>query len=354
MQPVAIRGRARVMLAALWAGLGVGLGAGLLTGSGSLVAGGPPSQAAPELGMPLDCRLGETCFVQNFVDVDPGAEVRDFGCGGATYADHDGTDFRVLSARVADEGVAVKAAAAGTVKGVRDGMADQFATAASRSLIAGRECGNGLVLDHGGGWETQYCHLKSGSVTVKTGERVEKGQILGSAGYSGLAEFAHLHLTVRRDGQALDPFTGEARTAACLKDPTQAAGLWDEAFRTVFAYRSGELIAAGFAGAPPDHRAAERDDRVPAVTAESPAFVFYARFINLRPGDRVRLRVTGPGGFDVVNEDAPLDRFKATYLAFLGRRLKEPRWPAGAYVGTAEVWRDGAAVITREQGLTLP
>jgi D-3-phosphoglycerate dehydrogenase len=51
-----------------------------------------------------------------------------------------------------------------------------------RGEIAGRECGNGVVIAHEDGWETQYCHMRRGSVAVQPGERVARGQTLGLVG----------------------------------------------------------------------------------------------------------------------------------------------------------------------------
>ena len=65
-----------------------------------------------------------------------------------------------------------------------------------------------MAIRHADGWETQYCHLRQGSVLVATGERVEAGRALGLVGMSGEANFPHVHLSVRRDGVGIDPFTG--------------------------------------------------------------------------------------------------------------------------------------------------
>jgi murein DD-endopeptidase MepM/ murein hydrolase activator NlpD len=37
---------------------------------------------------------------------------------------------------------------------------------------ANREYGNGVVIRHIDGFETQYCHLAKGSITVKSGDLV--------------------------------------------------------------------------------------------------------------------------------------------------------------------------------------
>src|SRR6266511_4821866 len=160
------------------------------------------------LDLPLVCRLGETCWVANYVDVDPTEAARDFRCKGRTYNTHDGTDFAIRDRGVMEQGVPVVASAPGIVRRVRDGVEDAALTdQASRTRIAGRECGNGVVLEHDGGWQTQYCHLRRGSIQVRVGERVERGSRLGMVGLSGKTEFPHVQLTVRRNGQVIDPFT---------------------------------------------------------------------------------------------------------------------------------------------------
>lgn len=307
-----------------------------------LVAGEPL-----QLGMPVACDLGRTCFIQSYVDIDPGPAVQDFACGGATYANHDGTDVRLLSARDAAAGVAVLAAAAGTVKSVRDGMPDRFANAESRALVANRECGNGVVIDHGGGWETQYCHMQSGSVKAAAGDKVDKGTVLGSVGYSGLAEFAHLHLSVRHNGKAVDPFTGTERSASCQRDPEATSGLWDETVRKAHRYANGEIIAAGFTSMIPDLKQSEIDGGIAMPAVNSPQLLFFARLINLRADDVVTLDVQGPGGFAAQSTSKPLDRNKATWIAYAGKRLKESAWATGTYAGIVRVMRGGAVVIEK-------
>ena len=91
------------------------------------------------------------------------------------------------------------------------GMLDGDISQAGHEVVKGRGCGNSVAVNHGGGWETYYCHLRRGSLTVRRDQRVEKGDKLGFVGSSGLAEFPHVHLGVRKDGKVIDPFVGLAR-----------------------------------------------------------------------------------------------------------------------------------------------
>ena len=56
--------------------------------------------------------------------------------------------------------------------------------------------GNYIMLDIGQGRYVFYAHLKPGSLRVKAGDRVKKGQVIGSLGLSGNTPSPHLHLHV--------------------------------------------------------------------------------------------------------------------------------------------------------------
>jgi len=304
------------------------------------------------LSLPIACEPGKTCFVQNFVDVDPGPGVRDWRCGTATYDGHSGVDIRVLSAAAATSGVAVLAAAPGVVRGVRDGMTESLLTGATREAITGRDCGNGVVIDHAGGWQTQYCHMKPGSIRVRSGATVERGAVLGDVGATGMAQFSHVHLTVRRDGKTVDPYLGTTPDGSCRRQDENASGavMWDEQTARNLAYRGGEFIQAGFAAAGVPHARLELDHLgVDPPGRDKDGLVFFARAINLQPGDRIALSITGPGGFQVKTTTEAMDRSKATYLAFGGRRRPSTGWVVGTYRGTAEIVR-GGVVAGRIEG----
>jgi hypothetical protein len=108
-----------------------------------LLAGGALA-APPLLGLPIQCNPGIDCHIQNFFDHDVGAGWRDHACGGLSYDNHTGTDFRVADLAAMEAGVDVVAAAAGIVKGVRDGEPDISVRQRGRAELRGKDAGNGV------------------------------------------------------------------------------------------------------------------------------------------------------------------------------------------------------------------
>ena len=101
---------------------------------------------------------------------------------------HPGIDF------AAEEGAEVYA------------VADGIVTAADYDV----EKGNYVVLDHGGGLETEYQHMKS--LLVSAGQSVVQCQVLGYVGSTGNSTGPHLHFEARQDGAPAD-LTGTALLA---------------------------------------------------------------------------------------------------------------------------------------------
>lgn len=307
--------------------------------------------AGLQLGLPIDCKPGETCWIVNYVDHDPGAGMRDYHCGALGYDGHTGTDFAIRDAAAMAAGVGVVAAASGTVKAVRDGMPDTGLRDAEPGAVAGRECGNGVLVAHGDGWETQYCHMRRGSVAVRTGERVERGTPLGLVGLSGNTEFPHLHLTARRAGRTVDPFLGEEPFGAC---GVSAKTLWDEAARAALAYRPIAIYNAGFSGGPPDAARIRRGERGPEAARSAAALVLWTDIFGVDAGDRITLRIVGPNGTVVAENARTLDRRQIRRFEFAGKRTPADSWPAGRYTGEIVVARkDGGVTVRREATIEL-
>ena len=315
----------------------------------TVLFGGDAHAADITLRLPLACEIGKTCWVQNYVDHDASNGARDYACGAQTYDTHNGTDFRLPTRAKMKEGVAVLSAADGRVLRLRDGVADASIRDRGVDAVRGQECGNGVVVAHEGGWETQYCHMQRGSIVVKPGSAVKSGEPLGRVGLSGRTEFAHVHFTVRRDGKVVDPFANGAEEGAC----NTGASLWEPTVRAALGYRQGAVLNQGFAGKPitiddVESGAAEAS----APRADAQALVAYVRAIGLRRGDILRIAIADPDGQSFADDTAaPLDADKAQYFLATGRRRPPEGWKPGVYRATYSVRRNGATVI--EQGFEV-
>jgi murein DD-endopeptidase MepM/ murein hydrolase activator NlpD len=80
-----------------------------------------------------------------------------------------------------------------------------YATASGTVATAGYrgDYGNLVVIDHGFGLESKYGHLSK--FTVKPGQKVRRGDIIGSVGATGKATGFHLHYEVLANGRLLNP-----------------------------------------------------------------------------------------------------------------------------------------------------
>lgn len=297
------------------------------------------------VGWPLSCELGQDCWVAHHLDHDPVKNsYSDFACGNLTYDGHDGTDIAI---RDRNQQMDVVAAADGVVLNERNDQRDHdggmYNTEPTRLMHT--ECGNAVVLGHGNGWRTIYCHMKRGSVTVQKGQQVAKGDKLGEVGQSGLADFPHLHFGVMKGDTAIDPYTGDAVgefTGAC--GTGAGTPLWDRDIP----YDPVELYASGFSEEKPDLDAKSRDTSSPE-TAPATAHVLYFWFLGYggTEGDRIRMQVTDPEGRIAGSYDTTEDKTHIRILYFAGIPNRSGTFTPGEYHGIAQLTRtlpDGQTV----------
>lgn len=316
----------------------------LLTPLASLAAEAPAAPAPSiTLSIPVDCEIGGQCLVQKLFDHDPTPVRLDYRCGVLTTDGHDGTDFRLRTMADMRAGVAVLAAANGTVLRVRDSEPDMSVKV--RKELNGRDAGNGVVIDHGNGWMTQYSHLRLGSVRVKPGQQVRAGDRLGLIGMSGNAEFPHLHFAVRFQDKSLDPFTGSAGPGDCKAKQAVAGSLWTGRAAQTLRYQPTAVIAVDLASAVPPAAVADRAAPIRPQGRTDPIIV-WADLFGSMTGDIQRFRIVGPDQASLLDQSKKLDQGHLSWFAYAGRRAPEGGWKPGRYVATYELTRGGAIVAS--------
>lgn len=298
------------------------------------------------LAFPLDCTLGQDCYIQQYPDADPTEGARDYTCGSLVYDGHKGTDIALPSLAALNTGVTVRAAAAGIVRGTRNSVPDVLFGTPGGPDIDGLDCGNGLVLDHGEGWETQYCHMRQGSVTVQTGQSVEAGDALGLVGISGRTQFPHLHISVRKDGQVVDPFIPDGAVGCGIPS---TASLWQD----TPAYKPGGWISAGLAEAIPEYDAIKAGTAQSTVTGTPGALVVWGFGYGTQAGDTVAIEIAAPSRI-IHYREVLLERPQAQMFRASGLRQPSDGWDPGTYTGSITLIRDGAVIDRIDLAVTLP
>ncbi len=290
------------------------------------------------LSAPVDCRIGETCWIVNYVDVDPEPDsASDFHCGHLTYDAHHGTDIGIADWKTMEKGVAVHAAAGGTVLRVRNESEDRLPSPEDiKNMKAeNKGCGNGVVLKHGYGWQTIYCHMKQDSIVVKPDQTVKAGDKIGEIGHSGIAEFPHLHFGAFFESHTIDPFTGFDDMKGCAQNGTS---LWKS--KSAINYEPVSLYAAGFKADVPDFDAIKQDISSPdTLPANIPALTFWAGLYGAVKGDMITLEIQDSYGRIFATRTTEQEKNRARQFYYVGKKIRNNSLVPGTYTGTLRLTR---------------
>jgi murein DD-endopeptidase MepM/ murein hydrolase activator NlpD len=123
------------------------------------------------------------------------------------------------------DGVVVEA-----VDGIRDNPPKQ--------LYERMPSGNYVLIRHGDAVYSHSSHLKFGSVTVKAGDRVQRGQVVAQCGNSGRSTEPHLHFHLQSDDR-----TGRPTPLKCWFRKLHVGNMIREDYSPV----RGDLVQDGFA-----------------------------------------------------------------------------------------------------------
>ncbi len=297
-----------------------------------------------KLQWPVACTLGQTCFIEDFVDDAPGPQTRDYACGYRSRDGHKGTDIALTNPDFQTKSIAVLAAADGVVAAIRDEMPDIPFAAADAARLEGRDCGNAVRISHDGGFQTLYCHMKQGSIRVNTGQTVLAGDPLGDIGLSGRSNFTHLHFSVLRSGQTIDPFAPDT-AVACGTDQPQ---MW----QTPIAYDPTSIASVGFSDRVPDMADAQSGAARRDTLKSDEPLILYLRVIDAENGDVISFSATGPDG-QVLEHSVVLKTPQRNTMRAFGRKAPATGWRAGRYTGSVRLTRGDQVIGTRHTKTTV-
>jgi len=132
-------------------------------------------------------------------------------------------------------GQEVLAMADGVVVTAVDGVPDNQPGEMNTMFVPG----NLVIIEHGGGLWSAYAHLVPGSLRVKVGAKVKRGQVLGRCGNSGNSSEPHLHVQLE-DGPRFEKSWGVEPVFAGVDVTRDGTRAREEAYT----WRKGDLVHA--------------------------------------------------------------------------------------------------------------
>jgi hypothetical protein len=302
----------------------------------------------PVFDLPIECEIGTDCWVMNYVDMIPDdGEQTDPACQKRTYDGHKGTDFMILDKATMQKGINVIAPLAGTVTKIRDGEPDRFPSEEEleQTKLARKECGNAVMIDHGEGLKTIYCHLKQNSIVVKQSQTLEIGDKIAQVGLSGLTQFPHLHFGILQDNKVIDPFTGLDNTQGCGK---RKASLWKKELD--LSYKPILIHNLGFSNDIPELTQIERNGNSNSdIKLDSEIMTFWTVLLGVQKDDKITLEIRDPNNKIFAKRNIIQDKTRARQFYYAGRRTNRKPLIEGAYTANVKVEREFKGQTIREE-----
>lgn len=138
-------------------------------------------------------------------------------------------------------------------------------------------------------------------------------------GASGLASFPHVHMSIRYQGEIVDPFVGLNANSVCN---VKRHSLWEEPLD----YVPTGAIRAGFSTEPPTLNQlwqGEFYDR--QLPQDMPAILFWVHAFGTLKGDVVHFKLTAPNGEAIADNEQILDTSNRSWMGYVGKRNTRDR-----------------------------
>lgn len=144
-----------------------------------------------------------------------------------------------------------------------------------------RNWGNTIIIKHAEGLYSKLCHLQKGSVSVKIGDNVHYGQVIGKVGNSGRSPFPHLHFQLQST-----PYIG----SKTIKYP-------------LFVYlKDGKEVKT--------FNYPSKGDKVKPVEENS----ILKKAFNLMPGTKLNWKIKTSKGTDIVTWEVFTNAYNKSYI----------------------------------------
>lgn len=270
-----------------------------------------PDGSAASFSWPMETPLNNGCVIVNYVDDNPQSGITDYDGDDWAYNGHNGTDICLHDFRSMDRCVGVYAAEAGRVVEIAYNHDDR-----NTSWVG--QPANIVGIRHDDGSYGYYYHLMKRSVTVKVGEFVPKGRLMGFVGSSGNSTDAHLHFEVgyftNGNWNKRDPWNGSYNTLP---------GMWDNqpahANNTDFlAMDMGVYVAASVGGDVQTHtdyaKLKERIIDPVTVSGYEPKLGVWLQFQGTWNSRQVKYEIRRPNG--TLFDDAYFNLFNQYQYAW--------------------------------------
>ncbi len=302
---------------------------------------------AIQFNLPLRCQYQKDCFIQHYVDNDFNNinQYQDYNCGVLSYNQHKGTDFRIKNLQELDKNYEILAAADGIVIGIRNNAKDYDFTKKPQ-LVKNIECGNGVTIKHEEDFETQYCHLKRGTLIPKIGQKIKTGDKIGIMGMSGKTEFPHLHFTVRKNDQIIDPFSSN-KTIKNINCNSKKKPLWKKEVSRLLEYFPITVLDAGFSNIIPSNNKKQRVRELAAskVNINNDKLIFWLDIIGIKKNDILSAKLKDKNQKIIAKNSTKFTKNKAQYFQFIGK--KNLKLEKGSYSGEINIIRDNKVLFKK-------
>lgn len=290
-----------------------------------------------DMAFPLRCTPGISCFIIGYPDLNkaPG-KGEDFACGPAD----DGEMFLRIGlpdVSTITRNIPVLAAGDGVVADATDGIPDRVVTSRAELKRGISNCGNGVVIDHGGGTQTAYCHLRKDSLQVKSGDRVTKGQVIGAVGQSGVALWPQLGFSLVKGGYFIDPITSTSDADGCGLRTYPALSMP----QSLIPYQPAAIVSLGFSigTVPAEKIALGTATRYAFISKEEKTINMWGMILGIRKGDRIEVTIFDPRGRAIYDQNIIAESDKLRLPINAARKRGYVGWREGAYAGQVKVTR---------------